>query len=184
MTQFMHQFVWCSIISEEIRDSFFGGASSAVHMCCVWTSRCKWSPGPSVMWDCAVRSLNATFVVVPFLISSAHISPRGCVQPARIFSSELHFLSIVSALLLLWGQLGGKPHSSPALRCPWQCHVITGSSYSSPRDVKARSLTRQCCHAIRYFVHYMYVLLKGACRFECMKLNKPNKQVIFVSMVE
>ena len=94
----------------EVLVSYFSGASSTL-MYGTWMSRCKSSPGSSVMRDCAVRSLNATFVVVPFLISSAHISPRGCLA-TRIFSSRLHFVLIVSALVFLCGQLGGKPHSS------------------------------------------------------------------------
>lgn len=66
--------------------------------CCMWMSRCKLSPASSVMWDCAVRSLNATFIVAPFPISSAHNSPLTCMA-THIFSSKLNFVLIVSALV-------------------------------------------------------------------------------------
>lgn len=86
-------------------------------------SRCKLSPGSLVMWDCAVRSLNATFIVVPFRISNTRISPRACFD-AHIFSSDLHFVLIAFALVLLCGQPSKSHFSSPPLSLTVPCHYM------------------------------------------------------------
>lgn len=132
---------------EEIWVSYFSGASGLSMHC---MSRWKSSPGSSVTWDCAVRSLNAAFIVVPFLISRAHVSPRSYLA-AHIFSSNFHFVLIVSVSFFILWRNPGVSHDFffffffLSLHCPWGYSVIVLPLISLPEANQAWKLHYSLC---------------------------------------